>query len=114
MENKGNLPVDTAGPSTLAYGLHQLLNYKTLDWTNEKPTLTKNDTNGGTVQESFSPASWEVVMFSCEVLCVLHLTEWFSMTVVGHAYKSSVWHWLEVSISTEWCIMLVYFLVAVS
>ncbi len=74
------LPVDTTGPGALSYRLHEFLNNKALHWSDEEPTLTKNDAHSCSVEERFGPTSWEVMVFSGEVLCVFQLTEGFSVT----------------------------------
>ena len=48
------------------------------------------------------------------ILCVFQLAEGFSVTIVGHTTKGTVWHWLEVTVTTVRGIMLVNFLVAVT
>ena len=53
-------------------------------------------------------------MFSCEIFSILHLAERLSVTVVGHAAKRAIRNWFEISVSSEWGVMLVHFLVSVS
>jgi hypothetical protein len=55
-----------------------------------------------------------MMVLGCEILGVLQLAKGFSVAVVGHTSKSSVWNWFEVSISSERCIVLMDFFVSMS
>ena len=54
------------------------------------------------------------MVFSNDILGILKLTEWLSMSVIRHTTKGSIWHRLEISVSSEWSVMLMYFLVSMS